>query len=112
MDISIFQQFKDWLYSGIIALLQKLESLALTIFDLLKDFFYFIVDSLLSFAISILNTFTIPLNWNPSQYINALPPEVTNMLGLIGLGECFTIITTAILIRLGLQLIPFVRLGS
>ena len=41
-----------------------------------------------------------------------LPAEVLNIMGLIGVGTAITIITTAIVIRLVLQLIPFVRLGS
>lgn len=41
-----------------------------------------------------------------------LPGEIINILGLLGVGTAMTIIVTAIGIRLGLQLIPFVRLGS
>lgn len=41
-----------------------------------------------------------------------LPAEILNVLGLLGVGTCITIIASAIAIRLGLQLIPFVRLGS
>jgi hypothetical protein len=42
----------------------------------------------------------------------SLPSEVINILGLLGVGTAVTIITAAIGIRLVLQLIPFVRLGS
>ena len=41
-----------------------------------------------------------------------LPAEMLNVLGLLGLGYALGIVGTALLIRLGLQLIPFVRLGS
>lgn len=41
-----------------------------------------------------------------------LPGEIMNVLALLGVGTAITIILTAIAIRLGLQLIPFVRLGS
>lgn len=108
----MWQDFVDFLYSLFIALFQKLESVVFTIFDMLKDFFFWLVDTLLTFAISLLNAISFPVTWNPSQYISALPPEVKNMLGLIGLQEAFSIIVSAILIRLALQLIPFVRLGS
>jgi len=110
--MSLFQQFKNWLYSAFVEVLQKLESLALTIFDLLKDVFLWLLDQVLGLATGLLSAVSIPLNWNPAQYINAMPQEITNMLGLIGLGECVSIITAAIVIRLGLQLIPFVRFGS
>lgn len=41
-----------------------------------------------------------------------LPAEILNILMLLGFGEAMTIIGAALLIRFGLQLIPFVRLGS
>lgn len=43
---------------------------------------------------------------------SGLPGELLNILGLIGLDYCLGIIGTALLIRLSMQLIPFVRLGS
>jgi len=105
---SVIDFFKD----AFLYLYQKLESVVLTIFDMLKDFLYWFIDILLAFAIGILNTFAIPLNWNPAQYIDALPEELVNVIGLCGVGEGVVIVTTALLIRLGMQLIPFVRLGS
>jgi len=42
----------------------------------------------------------------------SLPGEVLNVLGLIGLAEALGIIAAAALIRLTMQVIPFVRLGS
>lgn len=42
----------------------------------------------------------------------SLPAEVLNVLGLIGLEQALGIITAAALIRLTMQVIPFVRLGS
>lgn len=50
-----------------------------------------------------------------TQYTSAwsgLPAEMLNVLGLIGLGEALGIIAAAALIRLTMQVIPFVRLGS
>lgn len=49
-----------------------------------------------------------------ASYSNSttLPAEILNILGLLGVGTAITIIITAIGIRLALQLIPFVRLGS
>ena len=50
-----------------------------------------------------------------TQYTSAwggLPAEMLNVLGLIGLGEALGIIAVAALIRLTMQVIPFVRLGS
>lgn len=50
-----------------------------------------------------------------TQYTSAwagLPAELMNVLGLIGLAEGLGIIAAAALIRLTMQVIPFVRLGS
>lgn len=72
-----------------------------------------IFEQVLNIAIAALNS--IPFDgemFNPGTYIAALPPEMTNILGLIRLGECLAIIGSAILIRIILQLIPFTRLGS
>ena len=41
-----------------------------------------------------------------------LPGEITNILGLLGVGTCAGIIVAAIGIRLVLQLVPFTRVGS
>lgn len=83
-----------------------------TLWDILKDFFLWVVDETMGLAVSLLNVAFAGFDFNPGDYIDALPDEVTNILGLIGLGEATTIIMAAIMIRLLLQLIPFVRLGS
>ena len=41
-----------------------------------------------------------------------LPGEILNIMSLLGVGTCVSIIAAAIGIRLVLQLIPFTRLGS
>lgn len=41
-----------------------------------------------------------------------LPAELINIMGLLHVGTCISIITAAIGIRIVLQLIPFTRLGS
>ena len=49
------------------------------------------------------------------SYVNAagaLPAEIMNVLSLLGIGTITSIIVAAITIRMVLQLIPFVRLGS
>ena len=48
-------------------------------------------------------------------YVNmagGLPGEIINIMGLLGIGTCCSIIAGAIGIRIVLQLIPFTRLGS
>lgn len=43
---------------------------------------------------------------------SAVPPEMQGILSAIGLSSALSIVAVGILIRIGLQLIPFVRLGS
>jgi len=103
---NLFQSFWD-------ALVQIIINLVLTIFDMLKDVFFFIFDLILDLAISILGSAGEGLSaMNPAQYISQIPPEVSNILGLVRVGEAIGIIVIAITIRMALQLIPFVRLGS
>lgn len=70
-------------------------------------------ESVLDVAIAALNSFELDGElFNPGTYIEALPAELTNMLGLLRIGECIAIVAAAVLVRITLQLIPFTRLGS
>lgn len=77
------------------------------------DLFAWLFEQLLDALIEILNAFQPDFTlFNPAQYINALPAEVVQMVGFLRVGEALAIIGAAIIIRIGLQLIPFTRLGS
>lgn len=85
----------------------------LSVVDVFKDLLIGIFDSFMKICISVLDTFSESLeSLDFTQYFTALPEEVKNILGLLGVGTAFTMIASAILIRLILQLIPFTRLGS
>lgn len=102
------QFFKD-LYNNFTDFLKAFVN---TFLDLLKDFFFWILDTVMSGASALVgNLFNNP-DYSLSQYMTALPSDLTNILGLIGFVECFALIVSAIAIRLVLQLIPFTRLGS
>lgn len=80
--------------------------------DFMRDAVVWTFDAFLSLAITALNAFDFSgLLQNVGAWAQ-LPPSVLEVCAAIGLGTAFGIIGTAILIRLGLQLIPFVRLGS
>lgn len=102
----------EWLQSVWENFVQMIQALVATLMDMLKDLFIFLFSLVMELGIAILNGIGSAMSWNPSTYISALPPEVTNIIGLIGVGEAITIIGGAILIRLTLQLVPFTRLGS
>lgn len=72
-----------------------------------------LLDQALSLVEVILNSVAFDFSvFDLTQYMTALPAEVTNMLSLIGLGTGLGIILAAIGIKVLLQLIPFTRLGS
>lgn len=87
--------------------------LMLTLFDILKDFFYWIFDEILSFCILVLDGMGSLLDGlSVAQYFSALPPETVAILSQIGLSEAMGMVITSLTIRFFLQVIPFVRWGS
>ena len=88
------------------------KAIVLAVWDMQVDLFCFILDGLLGFVVAMLSAIDLGSLEGALDGWGGLPPEVYNVIGLIGLGHCFAIIGTAIGIRLVLQLIPFVRLGS
>lgn len=81
------------------------------LFDLIKDIFYWIFEIILQFIVALLSGIELGFI-STLNYMSLLPPDLINIMALIGMGEALTIITGAITVRIILQLIPFVRLGS
>lgn len=89
------------------------KQLLLTILDMLKDFFLWIFDQILSLTLHILDGLGELLSKiDITNLVSGLPESVTNMMGLLGIGHCLSVIAIACTIRILMQLIPFVRLGS
>lgn len=102
-----------WFASSWAGFKDLLKATVNTIFDAFKDLFYFIFEILLDFGIGLLDLFSDALAiMDPIQYLSMIPADVKNIMGLCGMGEAMAMVMTAIGIRLLLQLIPFVRLGS
>lgn len=88
-------------------------SLILSLQVMIKDSFIWIFDQFMSLAVLILSGMGDMFSaLDVTQYIEAIPPDVKNIMALIGIGQCMSMVIAAIGIRLILQLIPFVRLGS
>lgn len=102
----------SWITTALNWILVFFKSLILTLWDMVTDVFYLIIDLILSTVGVVIDGVFSALTFDPLVYVSAIPPDVMNILGLLGVGQGLVIIGTAILIRLGLQLIPFVRLGS
>lgn len=89
------------------------KALVLTVYDMFKDVFYSILQILMDLVeLLLVGLGSLFSAMDLTQYISAIPPDVANIMGLIGIGQAMTIIIGAIVIRVCLQLIPFVRLGS
>lgn len=96
----------DWLISA-------LEKVVNSIWLIGQDVFCWALDGLLSVAQSALAT--IPLPDSAFQFgaqLGNLPSEMLDMFAKLGLGYCLALVVGALAVRLVLQLIPFVRLGS
>ncbi|KGD62914.1 hypothetical protein T9A_00234 [Alcanivorax jadensis T9] len=110
----------EWLWSKLVGgfewLLERITYIYLSMWEtywaFLVDAVSLVFDLLMGLAVTLLDALGQQLNFDPQQYINALPGEVLNVMGALHLGSATLIITAAIVIRLLLQLIPFVRLGS
>lgn len=88
-------------------------SLILSLQVIIKDAFIWLFESFMSLAVMILSGMgDMFAALNIAQYISAIPPDVQNIMALIGFGECMGMVIVAVGIRLLLQLIPFTRLGS
>jgi len=103
----------DWFAQRWNALVDFLYSLVLSLLDILKDLFYFIIESLFALVLLMLDGLgALFSGLNVTQYISAIPPGTAHIMSSIGLAEAMGMIVVCITIRIGLQLIPFVRLGS
>ena len=103
----------DWFAARWNDLVDFLYSLLLSLLDMLKDLFYWIMEQLLSFGALILSGIgSLMSGLNISQYMGFLPPETIHIISIIGLGEAMGMIVTCLMVRFFLQLIPFVRWGS
>lgn len=100
--LDMFNTMKEFIYR-----------ILLSLYDMFKDVFIWIYDSVLGLIASILNGIgNLFDGLNVAQYFEAIPADVANVMSLIGFGQATGIIIGAITIRLILQLIPFTRLGS
>lgn len=77
-----------------------------------KDLFSWLFESFLGVAITAVKAIDVSGITPFTSSASSLPSQLLNVLSLLGVGTAISIISAAILIRFGLQLIPFTRLGS
>lgn len=95
--------FAEWL---VLVFLQIFKDL----WNMVTDVFCWGFESILAVAIGALNAINVP--FDPQTYFALIPPDVGNMLGVIGVTQALSIIVAALVVRFLLQTIPFVRWGS
>lgn len=103
----------DWIVDLFNTLLDFLYRLVLSLVDMLSDMLLGLFEQILEIGkglISLISDMLAPVDI--SQYMTGLPSGVAWVMSQIGLPQALVIIITAITIRIILQLIPFVRLGS
>lgn len=103
----------DWIVTLFNSCLNFIFRLLMTAFVLLSDLIISVFSIVLSFVKTVLDTVLSAFGaFDVSQYFSWLPADAVNVMSLIGLPNMLSMIVAALGIRVILQLIPFVRLGS
>ena len=103
----------DWVVELFNILLDFLYKLVISLVDMMSDMLLALFEQMLGAAkglVSLISDMLAPVDL--SQYLTGFPSGVAWVMAQIGLPQALAIIIVAITIRLILQLIPFVRLGS
>jgi hypothetical protein len=94
------------------ALLDLVQKGFTSLLTMLKDVLLWVLDQLLSLVTTLLGAVDLSAITQNLGIFQQIPTDTLNIMGLLGFGQCMVIIGGAIVIRILLQLIPFVRLGS
>lgn len=104
------------LLAKIASLLTWFGSLFVAVFvafwDIFRDAFAWLFDETLSVAVDGITSLDVSGISGNLSGIGSIPANMMEVMAAVGLGQALAIITAALAIRFGLQLIPFVRLGS
>jgi hypothetical protein len=103
----------DWLAQKWNMFVDYLYQIFKSAVDFFRDFFWWMLDNLFGAVIVILDGMrSLFEGLNPLQYVSSIPPETQYYMNVCGINDALSLITTSLIIRMTLQLIPFVRLGS
>lgn len=104
------------IYGKVAALIAWFGNLFVAVFvafwDILRDVFAWVFEQVLTVAVAGVSAVDVSGLTNNLQGAFVIPQSILEVAAAIGLGQALAIIAAAITIRLGLQLIPFTRLGS
>ncbi|BDR10853.1 DUF2523 domain-containing protein [Comamonas thiooxydans] len=104
------KKFVDWLGKIFLEVFSAL-------WDMITDAFVWLLEGVFKLAAGLLDGVADGFGFAElkSTFLNVwnqIPPEVIAMMQVIGVPSAFSIVVLGILIRISMQLIPFVRLGS
>lgn len=102
----------DWLIDAINRMLTFFYTLFLSLLDALYDLVLLVIEGLLSVVKLLVDGVMVSLSAIPMPESVPLPAGVAWVCSQIGVPQMLVIISAALLVRVSLQLIPFVRLGS
>jgi hypothetical protein len=103
----------DWFAETYNDFIDFLYRLLLSLMDMLKDIFLWIMEQLLDVGKLLLDGVgSMMSGLDISQYFEMIPPETGYYLNLLGVSQGMGMIVTCLAVRFLLQLIPFTRLGS
>jgi len=103
----------DWFANRWNDFIDFMWRLVLSLFDMLKDFFIWIMDGLMTIGLTMLDGVgALMSGLDIAQYMSFIPPETSYMLTQIGFSQALGMIVTCLSVRFILQTIPFVRWGS
>jgi hypothetical protein len=108
----MIQSIIDTFVSFWAALVGLVEKVFTSLLTMLKDVLLWVLDQLLSLVTTLLGAVDLSAISQDYGIFQQIPDSTLNMMGLCGFAQCMGIVGGAIIIRILLQLIPFVRLGS
>lgn len=103
----------DWFANRWNDMIDFVWRIVLSLFDMLKDLFIWIVEQLSNLGLMVLEGVgVLSDSLDVASYWGLIPPETAYFLNIIGLSQAMGMIITCLGIRFILQMIPFVRWGS
>lgn len=103
--VNALSQFGYWLWNAFVSIFTSLWEMA-------TDFVCWIFDQVLGIAVTAVGALDVSGITNQLGWFDAIPGDMLAVMSACGLGSAFAIVSSALVIRFALQLIPFVRLGS
>jgi hypothetical protein len=103
----------DWLAETYNDFVDFLYRLLLSLIDMLKDLFIWILEQLMLVGKLLLDGVgSLMSGLDIASYFSLIPPETGYYLNILGVSQAMGMIVACLGIRFLLQLIPFVRWGS